>query len=119
MIAIKKELDLARLMSSTELYQYISEKSDGIVVVDVLSPEEYSREHIPGAINIPLEKLSTAASQLNKNNRIIVYGGAHEHSASNKAAEVLEGLGFRRVADFDGGLNAWKQAGYKVDPTGD
>jgi rhodanese-related sulfurtransferase len=103
-------------MSSTELYQYISEKTDGFIVVDVLSPEEYSREHIPGAINIPLETLpEVAPSQLNKNNRIIVYGGAHEHSASNKAAEVLEGLGFRRVADFDGGINAWKQAGYKTD----
>ncbi len=107
---------MARLMSSTELYQYISEKTDGFIVVDVLSPEEYSREHIPGAINIPLETLpEVAPSQLNKNNRIIVYGGAHEHSASNKAAEVLEGLGFRRVADFDGGINAWKQAGYKTD----
>lgn len=107
---------MARLMSSTELYQYITEKKDDYVVVDVLSPEEYSREHIPGAINIPLEQLSeVAATQLNKNSRIIVYGGAHEHSASNKAAEVLENLGFRRVADFDGGINAWKQAGYKTE----
>jgi rhodanese-related sulfurtransferase len=103
-------------MSSTELYEFMTQKPENMVIVDVLSPEEYSQEHIPGAINIPLERLQEVAlTQLSKNMRVVVYGGAHEQAASNRAAKLLEDMGFRRVADFDGGLVAWKRAGYKTE----
>jgi rhodanese-related sulfurtransferase len=85
---------------------------DNVVLSDVRNPEEYQKEHIPGAINIPLEKLAEHARQFKKSQRIIVYGETHSDEASNKAAELLEGMGFRKVSDFDGGVYAWKQAGY-------
>jgi len=34
-----------------------------LVVVDVLPSEAYSREHIPGAINLPLAELALRAPQ--------------------------------------------------------
>ncbi len=105
---------MARLMSSTELHARM-ESDNEFVLVDVLSPEDYNEEHIPGAINIPLEKLKDVASlQLNKNQRIIVYADDHTTEKSNQAALVLEGMGYRKVSDFDGGLHAWKQAGFET-----
>lgn len=105
---------MARLMSSTELYQRM-EGTDDFVLVDVVANNQFNEEHIPNAINIPLEALSEIApTQLNKNQRIIVYGASHENEESSRAAAILEQLGYRKVSDFDGGLNAWKRAGYRT-----
>lgn len=103
---------MARLMSSTELAQRLEEDNDNLILSDVRDPGEFSKEHIPGAINIPLEKLGEQAKEFEKSQRIVVYGETHTDEASNKAAELLEQMGFRKVSDFDGGVYAWKQAGY-------
>jgi len=43
-------------------------------IVDVLASKEYSEEHIPGAINIPLLHLNASSvAVLDKNRPIIVY----------------------------------------------
>ncbi len=105
---------MARLMSSTELYERLDRLNEEFILVDVLPSQHFQQEHIPGAINIPLEELAEKASTLPKNKRVIVYGDEHKDAHSEKAAELLESLGFRKVADFDGGLDAWKHAGYKT-----
>ncbi|WP_164856191.1 rhodanese-like domain-containing protein [Lujinxingia sediminis] len=102
-------------MSSTELQQRIVEGED-FVLIDILNPEDYQREHIPGAINIPVESLKERARKdLGKNQRIVVYGDSHDAEASTRAAKILEELGFRKVSDFDGGLDAWKNAGFLTE----
>lgn len=46
----------------------------GAQIVEVLGPEEYGEEHIPGAINLPLRRLETEARQrLNPTLPVIVY----------------------------------------------
>ena len=103
---------MARLMSSTELAQRLEEDRENLILSDVRDPGEFVKEHIPGAINIPLEKLSEKAKEFKKSQRIVVYGETHTDETSNRAAEMLEQMGFRKVSDFDGGVYAWKQAGY-------
>ncbi len=106
---------MARLMSSTELQQRIDSEED-FILVDLHDPEHYNKEHIPGSINIPLAELHDRASmELPKTARIVVYGENHETEASNKASSILEELGYRKVADFDGGLDAWKHAGFATE----
>lgn len=106
---------MARLMASTELYERLDRVNDDFILVDLLSPQQFNEEHIPGAINIPLEDLKEKASKmLNKTKRIIVYGDTHQDGKSARAAEILENLGYKKVADFDGGIDAWKHAGYKT-----
>lgn len=106
---------MARLMSSTELYRRI-EKDEDFVLIDVLSPDKFQKEHIPGALNVPLTELrQRAKSDLSKNQRIVVYGTDHDDTTSNEAANMLEEIGFRKVADFDGGLKAWKRAGFLTE----
>lgn len=103
---------MARLMSSTELATRLEKDGENVILSDVRAADEFSKEHIPGAINIPLEALADKAKDFKKSQRIIVYGETHSDEASNRAAELLEQMGFRKVSDFDGGVYAWKQAGY-------
>ena len=108
---------MARLMSSTELRQRI-EKGEDFVLIDVRSDDDFDKEHISGALNIPLAQLRQRAEKdLSTNQRIVVYGHHHDDSSSNDAAKLLEELGFRKVADFDGGLQAWKNAGFLTEGT--
>ncbi len=106
---------MARLMSSTELHQRI-EKDEDFVLIDVLGTDDFTDEHIPGAVNIPLAELrQRATSDLSRNQRIVVYGFDHDEQSSNQAATLLEELGFRKVSDFDGGISAWKKAGFLTE----
>jgi rhodanese-related sulfurtransferase len=46
----------------------------GAQLVEVLSPEEYAEEHLPGAINIPLKTLDArSAAQLDRRKPVAVY----------------------------------------------
>jgi rhodanese-related sulfurtransferase len=46
----------------------------GIQVVEVLAPEEFEEDHLPGAINIPLSKLETEAGRvLDRSRPVLVY----------------------------------------------
>ena len=43
-------------------------------LIEVLPPEEYEDEHLPGAINIPLKSLdAVTARQLDRQRPVIVY----------------------------------------------
>jgi rhodanese-related sulfurtransferase len=46
----------------------------GAQIVDVLPAREYGEEHLPGAINLPLRRIETEASQvLDASRPVVVY----------------------------------------------
>ena len=46
----------------------------GAQVVEILPPEEFEEDHLPGAVNMPLRKIETEAeSKLDKNTPVVVY----------------------------------------------
>ena len=51
------------------------DRKQGITVVETLAPERYREAHIPGALNIPPERIKELAPQLlsNKDAEIITY----------------------------------------------
>jgi rhodanese-related sulfurtransferase len=65
-------------MDATVSTRDLKAKIDGkhrITVVETLAPERYSEAHIPGALNIPPERIRELAPQLlpNKDAEIITY----------------------------------------------
>lgn len=92
------------------------------VLVDVLCPDSYKSEHIPGAVNFCiyevafLDKIKAAYPDTSTSLR--VYGLA-EHSAEAKlAADRLKAAGYKNVDHLEGGLNGWKQGGNPTDGEG-
>jgi len=51
------------------------DRTQGITVVETLAAERYREAHIPGALNIPPERIKELAPQLlpNKNAEIVTY----------------------------------------------
>jgi rhodanese-related sulfurtransferase len=45
----------------------------GAQLLEVLPAEEYEWAHLPGAVNVPLEKMDAAVGQLDRSRPVIVY----------------------------------------------
>jgi len=68
---------------------------EGGQLVEVLPADEYTEEHLPGAINIPLKELGPeSAAQLDKSRPVIVYCWDYLCDMSPRAAAKLDSLGF-------------------------
>jgi rhodanese-related sulfurtransferase len=67
-------------ISTKDLKSKLDKKKQGITVVETLAPERYREAHIPGALNIPPDKIKELAPQLlpNKDAEIVTYC-AHTH----------------------------------------
>ena len=88
---------------------------DGLVtVVDVRPPEEYAQAHIPGALNIPLDKLKQRLKQLPRDREVVAYCRGPWCVLSYEAVARLRkaGIEARRLED---GLPEWRRAGLPVD----
>jgi rhodanese-related sulfurtransferase len=52
--------------------------ADGAQLVDVLPPETFLQEHLPGAVNVPLAEIATASDRLDPRRPVIVYCYDHQ-----------------------------------------
>ena len=85
-------------------------------LVEVLSEESYNEGHIPGAINIPFDKLRSLADKvLEKNDVITVYCGSYSCQRRTKAAKLLLDLGYENTLDFKAGKRGWAHSGLKLE----
>lgn len=95
--------------------------SGEIVVVDVREPDEFEQGHIPGAVNIPRGWLEFKADptcpaydeRIGPDKPILIYCPFGGRSALATAA--LQELEYANVTNLEGGLEAWKNAGYPVE----
>lgn len=88
-----------------------------IDLIDVRSPAEYAGGHVPGARNVPLDRLDPAAIAQARSGgalHVICQGGVR----SRKACDQLLAAGLSDLVDVTGGTNAWKAAGLPLEGTG-
>ncbi|MEQ1572139.1 MAG: FAD-dependent oxidoreductase [Myxococcota bacterium] len=75
------------------------------LVVDVREPAEFERDHVPGAINVPLSGLREAAHQLPRDRELWLYCLSGKRSYD--AARALGQLGLS-VRMLSGGMETWR-----------
>ena len=80
------QTEVAVHVSPHHLRKAIAKGDDSFVLVDLRSPEEYEREHVVGAINIPAYK-DSETSAYGEVDRIV--GSFEELIASNPDKEVI------------------------------
>jgi len=85
---------------------------EGPVLLDVRQDWETKLCRLPNAVHIPIEEIELRTDELDPGNEIIVY--CHQGVRSAAVAEFLRGLGFGRVRNLAGGLDAWART---VEPT--
>jgi rhodanese-related sulfurtransferase len=84
------------------------------VVLDVRSPEEFAKGHVPGAVNLDINAPGFAqkAGQFDKSKTMLV--NCHAGSRGAIASAELAKLGFKTVCNLEGGLEAWEKDGHQT-----
>lgn len=86
--------------------------AQGAQLVEVLPESDYRREHIPGAINIPLPRLDrSAADSLDRGRPVIVYCYDLQCDLSSRGAALLTAWGFDEAYDYAGSKAEWLAMG--------
>lgn len=85
-----------------------------VTVLDVRPAEEYASGHLPGAINVPMDKLESYLTQLPKRKEVVAYCRGPYCLMSFDAVEKLRKRGWkaRRLQD---GFPEWRAAGLPVE----
>jgi rhodanese-related sulfurtransferase len=87
-------------------------KAGGVTLVDIREADEHAREHIPGAISMPLSALERGHLNLSAHGDVVFHCKSGMRTSANctRLAGHVEGPAFM----LEGGLDAWKRAGLAV-----
>jgi rhodanese-related sulfurtransferase len=98
---------LAFTTGPVELDRWIRSDEDNLIVVDVRAAEDFTKGHIPGAINVPKEKWNDPQG-LSKSKTNVVYCYSQQcHLAANACARFATS-GYP-VMELEGGFETWKE----------
>jgi adenylyltransferase/sulfurtransferase len=85
---------------------------DDLVLLDVREPNEWDIVRLPGARLIPVNSVTGRAGELSTADEIVVYCKGGVRSA--RAVDALRQLGFRKLWNLKGGIDAWAR---EIDPS--
>jgi rhodanese-related sulfurtransferase/DNA-binding transcriptional ArsR family regulator len=85
-----------------------------VTVLDVRPAEEYAAGHLPGAINVPIDKLESYLSKLPKRKEVIAYCRGPYCLMSFDAVQTLRKRGLR-ARRLENGFPEWRAAGLPVE----
>jgi len=99
-------------MSLGELWRRVDAGEDDLIILDVRERDAYDAGHIPRARLLPRGQLELRVNQVlpDPTRRILAY--CELGLISTLAARTLREMGFQRAVALDGGMKAWREAGY-------
>jgi sulfur dioxygenase len=94
---------------------WLEENLRKVQIVDVREPDEFNGPlgHVPGAVLIPLGKLSARSGELQKAEPLVAVCRSGARSA--QATVMLGKAGFDKVANLSGGMLRWRAQRFPVD----
>lgn len=87
-------------------------KAGRITLIDIREADEHAREHIAGAVSVPLSALEKSRLGLSASGDVVFHCKSGMRTSANcgRLAEHVEGPAYLLA----GGLDAWKRAGLAV-----
>jgi glyoxylase-like metal-dependent hydrolase (beta-lactamase superfamily II)/rhodanese-related sulfurtransferase len=101
-------------MSLTELKAHSDARNADLVVLDVRERDAYLNGHVPGARLLPRGQLELRVNEELPDPTRRILTVCEFGRISTLAAATLRQLGFQRAIALDGGMKAWREAGYAV-----
>ncbi len=99
-------------MSLAELKARVESGTTDLIVLDVRERDAYEEGHVPGARLLPRGQLELRVNQdlPDPTPRILAY--CEFGRISTLATATLREMGYQRAVALDGGMKAWREAGY-------
>ena len=89
------------------------DRGDDFKLVMTLEVWAFKAKHIPGSINISSQK--EAQELLKPEDEIVVYCSNVACVSSQNAYHLLVKQGYTHVLRYEGGLEAWEEAGFPLE----
>ena len=83
---------------------------EGVFILDVRDPEEWSEYHIPNSTLIPRDELETRISEIPFDQEVLVICSHGLRSQAGR--DILRTAGHTQISSITGGIRGWKSAGY-------
>lgn len=99
-------------ISSEDLKKIIDEKDYPRYILDVRPTDSFLKEHLPEAINIPLDELEKTTKKIPIEKEIFVYGDTNLQGFQGGVR--LFDLGFFSVKILSEGIEGWKMKGFST-----
>ena len=100
----KEVINMYKQIRMEEAKEIFKTKGD-YIIVDVRRSDEFAEGHIPSAINIVNEEITTAPKEL-KDKSQVIYVYCRSGRRSKEASEKLVNLGYTNIIEF-GGIIDW------------
>lgn len=92
---------------------------EGVTLIDVRTPLEFSEVHAKAARNVPLDRLDVkAVAQQHGSNAAPIYVICKSGKRAAKACDAFLAAGIANVINVEGGTDAWVAAGLPVERSG-
>jgi len=92
----------------------IIEKHDA-TVIDVRTKEQFERQHIRGAVNVPLDDIGRNSSSLPEDKEAPVIAVCNVGRMSMTGMLQLRSLGYKNARSMNGGTNGWAAKGLPTE----
>lgn len=102
-------------MALDELQARVQRQEPDLVVLDVRERDAFEAGHIPGARHLPRGQLELRVNDELPDPTARILTACEFGRISTLAAATLRQLGFQRAVALDGGMKAWREAGYAVE----
>ena len=100
-------------MSLDELRARV-ERKEPMIVLDVREKDAYQAGHVPGARHLPRGQLELRVNDELPDPTLRILTVCEFGKISTLAAATLRDLGYLRAVALDGGMKAWRDAGYPL-----
>jgi len=107
--------ELPKPLSPVDLHQRIVSGGE-LALLDVRETGVFSRAHLLYAVSLPLSRLELRIVSMVPRTTvpIVLCAGAEDDGLIAKAAEKLDRFGYSDIAYLQGGIEAWRDAGYEL-----
>ena len=103
------------LVSPAKAAEVIAEQPDGLVVLDIRTPEEFNEARLADAIMVDYyaPDFADQLDRLDKDVPYVLY--CRTGNRSSDAVKTMKSLGFTEVYEIDGGIVNWYEQGFPVE----
>ncbi|GIK49364.1 MAG: MBL fold metallo-hydrolase [Hyphomonadaceae bacterium] len=103
-------------MSMDEVRAQAEAGANDLIVLDVREKEAFDAGHIPGAAHLPRGLLELRVNEALPDPTVRIVAYCDYGKISTLATATLRRMGFTRAVALDGGMKAWREKGFPVEP---